>query len=192
MTRSSTKVTLRAQLTCALPVSYTCNRPVDIIPADQILYQGVIESPLEIVHTQRHEMEIAVRRRYLGRYPLAYYVSAYNFHQTSSSSSRRPWARERKQRSIRSGREISSSLHRRCYGARTHKGYSCETTCDECDGLARRYNTQACHALPKGHSKRNSCDHVGVTTIPRGKSRLTATIDIDQGSSRALCLKIVS
>lgn len=39
----------------------------------------------------------------------------------------------------------------------------------ECDGLARRYNTQACHVLPKGHSKRNSCDHVGLTTIPRGK-----------------------
>ena len=54
MTRSSTNVTLRAQLTCALPGSNTRNRPVDILPADQISYRGVRESPLEIVHARRH------------------------------------------------------------------------------------------------------------------------------------------
>lgn len=79
----------------------------------------------------------------LGRYPLAYCVSAFNFYQTSFIKFAKATLGERKkERSIRSGKEIFSSLHRRCYGAVTHEGYSCETTCDECDGLARRYNTQ--------------------------------------------------
>lgn len=138
MTRSSTNVTLRAQLTCALPVSYTCNRPVDInksrskfISRCHRVASGY--SPhSETLNGNCRPVSIWVDGGgiSLGRYPWHIASARIIFTKRLSSSSRRPWARERRQRSVRSGREIFSSLHRRCYGAGTYKGYSCETTCD--------------------------------------------------------------
>lgn len=41
-------------------------------------------------------------------------------------------------------------------------------------------------------SECNSCDHVGLATIPWGTQGLTATVDIDKGSSGPLYLTTVS
>lgn len=91
MTRSSTKVTLRAQLTCALPVSYTCNRPVDINESrSKFISRCHRVASGDSPHSETLNGNCRPEKIWvdgggisLGRYPLAYCVSAYNFHQTS-------------------------------------------------------------------------------------------------------------